>query len=67
MPRRRRCRRRRRSHIRQGISSGALHPFAGPIRNQAGEVAVAEGETLPDEALLKMDWYVQGVQGKLAN
>ncbi len=52
--------------VKAGISSGTLHPFAGPIRNQAGEVVVAEGETLPDEALLKMDWYVQGVQGKLA-
>ena len=45
-----------------GIIDGTVHPFAGPISNQAGEVAVAEGETLSDEDLLKMDWYVEGVQ-----
>ena len=47
------------------ITSGDLHPFAGPVKNQAGEVVVAEGETLSDEDLLKMDWYVMGVEGSL--
>jgi simple sugar transport system substrate-binding protein len=48
--------------VRLGIIDGRVHPFAGPIRNQAGEVVVAEGATLSDEDLLKMDWYVEGVQ-----
>lgn len=47
------------------IIDGSLHPFTGPIRNQAGEEVVAEGETLDDEALLSMDWFVEGVQGQI--
>ncbi len=49
----------------EGIKSGAVHPFTGPIKNQAGKVVVAAGKRLSDEELLKMDWYVEGVQGKL--
>ncbi len=47
------------------IKSGTLHPFQGPIKNQAGEVVVAEGEAMSDADLQKMEWYVEGVQGKL--
>ena len=42
-----------------------MHPFDGPIKDQSGKVVVSEGERLSDEDLLKMDWYVEGVQGKL--
>jgi hypothetical protein len=28
-------------------------------------VRIAAGQTISDEDLQKMDWYVQGVQGKL--
>ena len=51
--------------IEAGIVDGSLHPFAGPINNQAGEQVVAEGETISDEELLGMDWYVEGVQGSI--
>jgi len=51
--------------IHDGIVDGSLHPFAGPIKNQAGEVIVAEGEVLDDGVLLGMDYYVEGVQGTL--
>jgi simple sugar transport system substrate-binding protein len=51
--------------VREAIIAGTLHPFAGPIKNQAGEIVVPEGETLSDEKLLSMDWYVDGVQGEL--
>lgn len=47
------------------IASGELHPFKGPIINQAGEVVIPAGETLDDGALLTMDYYVSGVEGKL--
>jgi simple sugar transport system substrate-binding protein len=47
------------------IASGKLHPFAGPIKNQAGEVVVPEGETVSDEDLLSMNWYVEGIDDKL--
>ena len=51
--------------VEAGILDGSLHPFAGPINNQAGEQVVAEGEIISDEDLLKMDWYVEGVQGTI--
>jgi basic membrane protein A len=37
--------------------------FAGPVKNQAGEMAIAEGTTPEDGALLGMDWFVEGVVG----
>ena len=51
--------------VRDGIISGDMHAFDGPIVNQAGEQVIGEGETLDDGTLLGMDWYVQGVQGEL--
>jgi basic membrane protein A and related proteins len=48
--------------VREGIIAGTLHPFDGPIVNQAGEVVVAEGEHLSDEQMLQMEWWVKGVQ-----
>jgi basic membrane protein A and related proteins len=48
--------------VKAEIVAGTLHPFTGPIENQAGEAVVADGLTIPDEDLQKMDWYVQGVQ-----
>lgn len=51
--------------IKNGIVDGSIHPFQGPIKNQAGEEVIAEGETLDDGVLLGMDYYVEGVQGSL--
>lgn len=51
--------------VKNAIIDGSLHPFQGPIRNQAGEVVVAEGEAVSDKDLLGMNWYVEGVQGEL--
>jgi simple sugar transport system substrate-binding protein len=48
--------------IREAIIAGSLHPFTGPITNQAGEVAVADGQTMSDAELQQMDWYVAGVE-----
>ena len=45
-----------------GIIAGTLHPFDGPVENQAGEVVVGDGESLTDEQMLTMDWWVKGVQ-----
>ncbi|MBO0904415.1 BMP family ABC transporter substrate-binding protein [Jiella sonneratiae] len=42
--------------------AGEYDVFTGPINNQAGEKKVADGEKIPDADLLKMDWYVEGVQ-----
>ncbi len=48
--------------VRTGIIDGSVHPFAGPIHDQGGELRVPEGEVLDDEPLSQMDWYVEGVQ-----
>lgn len=45
--------------------AGKLHPFAGPVLDQDGKERVAAGSNITDEDLSKMDYYVQGVQGKL--
>ena len=47
------------------IAAGKLHPFTGPIRTNAGKDVAAKGESLGDEQLAKMDYYVDGVVGKV--
>ncbi|MDJ0950519.1 MAG: BMP family ABC transporter substrate-binding protein [Alphaproteobacteria bacterium] len=47
------------------IAAGALHPFAGPVRDQAGRIVVAEGQAMSDKDMLGMKFYVEGVVGKL--
>jgi len=47
------------------IISGELHPFTGPIKDNTGELRVAEGETMTDEQLLSFDWLVEGVVGTI--
>ncbi len=48
--------------VKEGIIAGTLHPFAGPVYDQGGALKVPEGQHLSDDVLLKMDWYVKGVQ-----
>ncbi|MGA8260392.1 MAG: BMP family ABC transporter substrate-binding protein [Arenicellales bacterium] len=50
---------------KQAIIDGKFHPFQGPIKDQDGKVRVPEGQMLSDEQLQKLDWYVEGVVGKL--
>jgi simple sugar transport system substrate-binding protein len=45
-----------------GLMDGSLHTFAGPIKNQAGEVKVAAGQSMSDGDMSQMDWYVEGVE-----
>ncbi|MBI2312641.1 MAG: BMP family ABC transporter substrate-binding protein [Betaproteobacteria bacterium] len=47
------------------IAAGKLHPFQGPVKDNEGKERVAAGKTMGDEELSKMDFYVEGVQGKL--
>ncbi|MDR2016047.1 MAG: BMP family ABC transporter substrate-binding protein [Burkholderiales bacterium] len=47
------------------IAAGKLHPFTGPIWDNEGKERLASGQPITDEALLKMDYYVEGVQDKL--
>lgn len=47
------------------IISGDLSIFAGPILNQSGVEKVAEGVTMTDDEVWNMNWFVQGVIGKI--
>lgn len=51
--------------VKASIIDGSFHPFQGPIKNQKGEIVVKEGETISDGDLLKLDWYVEGVDGTI--
>jgi len=50
-----------------GLTDGSIHAFDGPIKDQSGAIKVKKGETLDDGTLLGMNWYVEGVQGKIPN
>jgi basic membrane protein A len=47
------------------IIDGSFHVFQGEIKDQKGNVVVEKGETLTDGELLGMDWFVEGVIGKI--
>jgi basic membrane protein A and related proteins len=47
------------------ISSGAYHPFTGPIMKQDGSVFLAEGEIATDDQLVTMNFYVEGISGDI--
>ncbi|ADU62444.1 MAG: BMP family ABC transporter substrate-binding protein [Pseudodesulfovibrio sp.] len=48
---------------RDEMVDGTDTVFAGPIKNQNGEVVVAEGTVMADGDLLGMTWFVEGVVG----
>ena len=48
---------------KEALQAGKDAIFAGPIKNQKGEVVIAEGTTIPDGDLLGMTWFVEGVVG----
>ncbi len=50
---------------RDEIKAGKLHPFIGPIKDQAGKEFVAAGKTYSDDDLHKMNFYVEGVEGSI--
>ena len=49
------------------IAAGKLHPFHATktVLDNQGKEAIARGHTLNDDQIRKMNWLVQGVQGKL--
>lgn len=50
---------------KKALKDGSLRVFDGPVINQAGETVIASGETMEDADLLRFNWYVRGVEGKL--
>lgn len=50
----------------QSIIDGSFDMFAGPIMDNEGNVAIAEGETVPfDERIECCQWLVEGVIGQI--
>jgi len=47
------------------IIAGSFHPFQGPIKDNTGQLKVPAGKHMSDPEILGLDWYVEGVQGKL--
>ena len=53
--------------LKDKIAAGSYHPFTGPLNKQDGSVWLAEGETPDDGVLAGMDFYVEGITGKIPN
>ncbi|GGB97185.1 BMP family ABC transporter substrate-binding protein [Pseudoduganella buxea] len=47
------------------ITSGKMRPFQGPLKDQSGAIKVPAGSEVALKDLLSMNWYVQGVEGKI--
>jgi len=47
------------------LTAGTFAPFTGPIKDQTGAVKYAAGVRAPEKDLLQMNFYVQGVDGKI--
>lgn len=52
------------ANAEKDIVAGKLTPFDGPVTDNEGKVRLQKG-SMSDEDLNKMDYYVQGVAGKL--
>jgi basic membrane protein A and related proteins len=50
---------------KQLIISGKWDVFCGPLKGQDGKVVIAEGVCMKDDAVLSMDWFVEGVVGTI--
>ncbi|HOV94659.1 MAG TPA: BMP family ABC transporter substrate-binding protein [Spirochaetales bacterium] len=44
---------------------GGWSIFTGPIKDQTGKVVYPAGQVIPDDKQLSMDWFVEGVVGKV--
>ena len=50
---------------RAELMAGKDSIFTGPVKNQTGEVVIAEGVVPADGDLLGMNWFVEGVVGNV--
>jgi basic membrane protein A len=48
-----------------GIKSGQIIIFKGPIKDQDGNLKVQDGQALSDGDIAGMNWLAEGVEGKL--
>ena len=55
------------AQTKQQIKDGQFHPFTGPIVAQDGTEVLLAGQTMSDEALGGMNFYVKGISSRLPN
>ncbi len=48
------------------ILSGKNKIFVGPLKDQTGAVKIAKDKVMTDAELLQFNWFVKGVEGKIA-
>jgi basic membrane protein A len=48
------------------MSDKSWDVFTGPIKDQSGNVKIAEGQKMSDKDLLSFDWLVEGVEGQIS-
>ena len=51
--------------LKQGLSSGETDPFAAVLRDQRGNVRAPKGECFEPEELMRMDWLLENVDGRI--
>ena len=51
------------AQVQADLESGTIVTFAGPIKDQNGDVRIKTGEVLTDDQMSAVDWFVQGVVG----
>ena len=49
----------------EGVRSGKIKIFAGPLKDNTGKQVIGTGEELDDGALWGMNYYLEGVNGKI--
>ena len=50
---------------RDALKADKLHPFTGPLKEQSGKEFLAAGKVYTDADLLKMNFFVEGVEGSV--
>jgi simple sugar transport system substrate-binding protein len=48
-----------------GLKSGKINIFAGPLTDNTGKQIIPAGKNLDDGALWGMNYYLKGVNGKV--
>jgi basic membrane protein A and related proteins len=48
--------------VKNGIIDGSIHPFSGPITDNAGTLRVEAGDIIDDGEFWAVDWYAEGVE-----
>ncbi|MBD3885601.1 BMP family ABC transporter substrate-binding protein [Phormidium tenue FACHB-886] len=51
---------------REQFINGTVRAYDGPVKDQTGKVRVPLGQTLSDAEQLKMDWFVEGIEGSIS-